>query len=323
VDEPVLRSVRCPQCAGPLSATEARRLVTCAHCGVRILVREHGGYSRWYFPARIDRLRAVGVGSAWLKRHPGLSDGARAAKFVEANLLYAPIWEYKALVAGWEFGTKLRTQNVLAGEEESEHLDLRQVSESVDEPRLNERRFYEAAIDFSAIGATRPRISGREFALPLLPRELEEGASPLEASGTAADIADVGRRYSLAPMEGDVASGTRLFALRESVSLLYYPLWLMRFRDGNRLYEMTVDARSGTIFSARAPAANRKRLLATVAQMAILAVVVTVFLHLYSTWGLSRLTAIVIAVIVSLVVLATARQFRLHGEVEYHEPYSG
>jgi hypothetical protein len=290
---------------------------------VRILVREHGGYSRWYFPTKIDRLRAVGVGSAWLKRHPGLSDGARAAKFVEANLLYAPIWEYKALVAGWEFGTRLRTQNVLVGEEEGERLDLRLVSESVDEPRLNERRFYEAAVDFSAIGATRPRITAREFALPLLPRELEEGASLLEASGAAADIADVGRRYSLAPLDGDVASGTRLFPLQESVSLLYYPLWLLRYRDGNRLYEMTVDGRSGTIFSARAPAANRKRLLATVAQMAILAVVVTVFLHLYATWSLSRLTAIVIAVIVSLVVLATARQFRLHREVEHHEPYSG
>jgi hypothetical protein len=151
---------------------------------------------------------------------------------------------------------------------------------------------------------------------------LEQGASLLEASGTAADIADVGRKHALAPLEGDITSGTRLFALRESVSLLYYPLWLLRYRDGSRLYEMTVDGRSGVIFSARAPAANRKRLVATVAQMAILAVLVAVVLQLHTSLGLSRLTAVIIAVIVSLVVVGTAEQFRLHSEVEYHEPYS-
>lgn len=320
--EPVLRSVSCPQCAGPLAATEGRRLVTCGHCGVRLLVREHGGYSRWYFPAEVDRLQAVGVGSAWLKRHPGLSDGARAAKFVEADLLYAPIWEYKAFVAGWELGTKVRTQNVLIGEQENERLDLRLIKERVEEPRLGERRYYEEAIDFSALGATRPRVSGREYALPLLPGELEEGASLLEASGTVAALAETGRKYCLAPLEGDLASGTRLFVLREGVSLLYYPLWLLRYRDGNRLYEMTVDGRSGVIFSARAPAANAKRLMATVAQMAILAVLAAVLVRLHAPLGLSRLTAIIIAVIVSLVVVGTAEQFRMRSEVEYHEPYS-
>lgn len=323
VNEPVLRSVRCPQCAGPLGVTEGRRIITCDHCGVRILVKERGGYSRWYFPVKTTKLEAVGVGSAWLRRHPGISKGARSAAFVEASLLYAPIWEYKALVAGWEFGSKVRAQTILVGQEnKDEHLDLRLVRERVEEPRLSERRFYEAALDLSAIGATRPRITGREFALPLIAGELEEGAQLLEAAGTAADIAEAGRRSALTPIVGDVSSGTRLFPLRESVTLLFYPLWLLRFRDGNRLYEMTVDGRGGTIFSARAPAANRQRLLAIVAQMVILAAVVAVLLRLHGVWNVGRLPTVIAAVVVSLVVLFTARQFRLQGEVEYHEPYS-
>ena len=323
MNDPVLRSVRCPQCAGPLGVTEGHRLITCDHCGVRILVREHGGYTRWYFPAKISKLEAVGVGSAWLKRHPGINNKARTAAFVEASLLYAPIWEYKALVAGWEFGSKLRTQTTLVGQEgKDEHLELQLNREEVEEPRLSERRFYEAALDLSAIGATRPRITGREFALPLLAGELEEGALLLEATGTAADIATAGRRSALTPLVGDAASGTRLFPLRETVTLLFYPLWLLRFRDGNRLYEMTVDGRSGSIFSARAPAANRQRLLAAVTQMVVLAAVVAVFLRLHGVWGIGRMATVVVAVVVSLVVLFTARQFRLQGEVEYREPYS-
>ncbi len=303
--------------------TEGHRLITCDHCGVRILIKEHGGYSRWYFPAKITKLAAVGVGSAWLKKHPGIDKQARSATFVEASLLYAPIWEYKALVAGWEFGSKLRTQALLVGQEgKDEHLELELNRERIEEPRLNERRYYEAALDLSALGATRPRITGREFALPLLAGELEEGALLLEASGTAADVAKIGRRSALTPLVGDTASGTRLFPLRESVTLLFYPLWRLRFRDGNRLYEMTVDGRSGSIFSARAPAADRQRLIAAIAQMVILAGVVAMFLRLQGVWEIGRLPTVIVAVVVSLVVLLTARQFRLQGEVEYHEPYS-
>jgi fatty acid desaturase len=156
----------------------------------------------------------------------------------------------------------------------------------------------------------------------LLAGELEEGALLLEAAGTAAEIAESGRRSALTPLVGDAASGTRLFPLRESVTLLFYPLWLLRFRDGHRLYEMTVDGRSGTILSARAPAANNQRLLAAVAQMVILAAVAAAFLRLHAVWNVGRLPTVIVAVVVSLVVLFTARQFRLQGEVEYHEPYS-
>ena len=303
--------------------TQGHRLVVCGRCGVRLLVREPGGYSRWYFPAKIGKLEAVGVGSVWLRQHPGINRSARTAPFVQASLLYAPIWEYRALVAGWEFGSKLRTQTVLVGKEDkNEHLELQLVRQKVEEPRLGERRFYEAALDLAALGATRPRITGREFALPLLPGEIEEDALVLEATGTAAEIAAAGRRSALTPLVGDNTSGTRLFPLRERVTLLFYPLWLLRFRDGNRLYEMTVDGRTGTIFSARAPAGNRQRLLVAVAQMVVLAAVVAIFLRLHDIWSIGRLPTVIAAVVVSLVVLFTARQFRLQGEVEYNEPYS-
>lgn len=322
MSEPVFQAIRCPQCAAPLAAGEGRRVITCGHCGVRILVREHGGYTRWVFPADIGRLEAVGVGSGWLKTTPDLDAKVRSAVIVEASLLYAPIWEYTALVAGWEFGTRLKTETVLVGEEKSERLDLRLVRENIEEPRLNERRFYQAALDLSAIGVTRPRITGREFALPLLAGATESEASLLEAAGTAADITEAGRRSALMPLSGDTGSGTRLFALRERVNLLYYPLWLLRYRVGDRLYEMTVDGRDGTIFSARAPASNSRRLVATVAQIGALAVVLAVIVGVLPEWGLGRVPTIVIAVIVSVMMVVAARQFRLRGEVEYHEPYS-
>ncbi len=221
---------------------------------MRVAVKERDGFSRWYFPVRVDRLKAVGAGSAWLEQHPGIAKRARNAHFVEAQLVWAPIWEYKALVVGWEFGSRLRTQNELVGEEDNERLELQLVRERVEEPHLQERRFFQAATDLAALGATRPRITGREPALPLLAGELDASALVLEAEGTAAEMIEKGRRAVLQPLSGALSPDVHLFALRESTTLLFYPLWLLRYRDGNRSYRMVVNGRDGTVNSATAPA---------------------------------------------------------------------
>lgn len=321
-DQAVLRSVQCPQCAGPLGAREGRRILVCGHCGVRVAAKERDGFSRWYFPVRLDRLKAVGVGSAWLKQHPGIAKQARNAHFVEAQLAWAPIWEYKALVAGWEFGRKLRTRCELVGEDENERLELRLVRESVDEPHLQERRFFQAATDLGALGATRPRITGREPALPLLAGELDPSALVLEAEGTAAEIIDRGRRAVLQPLSGAVSPDVHLFALRESTTLLFYPLWLLRYRDGNRLHRMVVNGRDGTVNSATAPAAVAEQVAPLLAKVASMAVVVAFLVWLGIERGAVRVPALVAAVIVSVVAVLMARRFRVQREVEYHEPFS-
>jgi len=321
-DQAVLVSVQCPQCAGPLGVREGRRILVCGHCGVRVAAMKRDGFSRWYFPVRLDRLKAVGGGSAWLKQHPGISKRARNAHFVEARLVWAPIWEYKALVAGWEFGSRVRTQYELVGEEDNERLDLHVVREVVEEPRLQERRLFLAATDLAALGATRPRITGREPALPLLAGELDPSALVLEAEGSAADMIDRGRRAVLQPLSGAVSPDTHLFALRESATLLFYPLWLLRYGDGNRFYSMVVNGRDGTMNSATAPADITGQVVYLAARVAFMAVVVALLAWLGFARGPLRAPVLAAAVIVFVVAILTVWRFRAQREVEYHEPFS-
>jgi len=318
----VLRSVQCPQCAGPLGVAEGRRILACGHCGVRVVVKKPDGFSRWYFPVRLDRLMAAGAGSAWLKQHPGISKQARDAHFVEARLVWAPIWEYKALVAGWEFGSKLRTQYQLVGEDESARLDLRLVREGVQEPRLQERRLFQAATDLAALGATRPRITGREPVLPLLAGELDPSSQVLDAEGTAAAMVDKGRKAVLQPLSGATYPDAHLFPLRESTSLLFYPLWLLRYPAGNRVYHMVVNGRNGTVNSATAPAATKEQVMRVAVRAALMAVAVVLLVWLGVVWGAARAPMLTAAVIVSLVAILMVSRFRMQREVEYHEPFS-
>jgi ribosomal protein S27AE len=321
-EEQVLRSVRCSQCAGPLSAREGRRVLVCGHCGVRVAVKEHGGFSRWYFPARVDRQEAAGAASAWLEKHPGIAKRAREAPIVEAQLVYAPVWEHKALIAGWEFGRKLRTRYELVGEERSERLDLKLVSEGVEEPRLRERRFYEAATDLAALGATRPRITGRELMLPLLAGEIDSSATVLEAEGSPDQVAAAGRRAAMTPVSGAESPDTHVFTIRESTALLYYPLWLLRYQDGNRSYRIVINGRNGNVNSAEAPAADQVQLALLTFQIVALAALVGLLLWLGSFGEAARMPTIAGAVIVSVVAILLVRRFRLQREVEYHEPFS-
>ena len=321
-DHAFLRSVQCPQCAGPLGVREGKRILACDHCGVRVAVKERDGFSRWYFPVRLGRLKALGVGSAWLEEYPGISKRARTARFFEAQLVWAPIWEYKALVAGWEFGSKLRTRYELVGEEQSERLDLRLVREGVEEPHLRERRLFLAAADLAVLGATRPRITGREPVLPLLAGELDPAGLVLEAEGTAAEMIDKGRRAVLQPLSGAVSPDTHLFALRESTTLLFYPLWLLRYRDGNRTYQMVVNGRDGNINSAIAPTAVTERVAYLTAQVALMVGIASLLVWLGFTRQPVRVPSLVAAVIVSAVAILKVWRFRAQGEMEYHEPYS-
>jgi DNA-directed RNA polymerase subunit RPC12/RpoP len=325
-----LHSVQCSQCAGPLDAWEGKRILVCGHCGVRVAVLEHDGFSRWYFPSKLTRVEAAKAGAQWLREFPGIAAKARNARLVEAQLVYVPIWEHKALVAGWEFGRRLRAQAqfVTSGRQdffggEQERMELAAVTETVKEPRLQERRLFLPAADFGALGATRPRITGRELMVPALAGEIEPTATVLEAQGSGAEVAEAGRRAAMQPLSGAIDPDSHLFVFRESTTLIYYPLWVLRFEKGAGLCRIAVNARDGNVNSGKAPASGSRQVSLLGLQLTGMVAVVAVLAWLASRFGgQARVSLAAAAVIVSILTVLMVWRFRVAGEVEYHEPFS-
>ena len=322
-----LRSVRCSQCAGPLSACEGKRVLVCDHCGVRVAVLEHGGLTHWYFPTRVDRARALAAGAAWLRDYPGIAADVREAQPVEVKLAYAPIWEHKVLTAGWEFGSRHRTRVVVGHDPMTgavdDTMELQLLHEGVQEPRLHERRYYLPATDFETIEACRPRVTGRELLVPLLAGELDPSAIVLEAKGEASEVVEQGRAAAQRPLSGSLHPELHLFLFREAAALLYYPLWLLRFRDGDTFCRVVVDGRDGTVNSGRAPADQTKPLVALVAKVAALAVAVVVLAYFGATYEVVREPLVALAVVMSLTAVVLGIRFNPEKEVEYHDSFSG
>lgn len=317
-----LRSLSCPNCAGPLAARDGDRLVGCVRCGGAFLLPKPAGFARRYIPARIEKLKAVGIAKSWLQESKETPPdmGARSV-VISAHLLYLPLWEARALVVGWEFGKKYRARSIPVQEGDNEYLTLAVVEEGVQEGLFTERRLYQAATDLSLLGIGRPQISGREPTLPLLAGELGEDAAVLEANRDHELVLEEARRRFLLPPQG-TAGSARLFLLRESVSLLYYPLWMLRYRYADRVYEITVDGRDGRVHSARAPADNRRRVGVLVASYTALALLLSVVVWVWSTWEQARDVALYVGLLLLALTSVVYWRFRLSREVEYHEPFS-
>jgi DNA-directed RNA polymerase subunit RPC12/RpoP len=321
--EQVLRSLSCPQCAGPLSVHAGRRILLCGHCGVRVLVRSTGGFSRWLFLQTVDHLQALGVAGRWLNDYPGISRQARDVPLTRARLVHVPVWEHTALIAGWEFGTKLRTRyHLVEGEEGTERLDLTVAEERFEEPHLQERRFFQTACDLESLGATRPRFSGRELLLPLVAGEVDPSSMVIEPQGAAADIAERGRRLALQPASGAADPLARLLILKEALALLYYPLWLVDYQVAGRDYRVVVDAHDPGVNSATAPGRRGRITPSLGVRVVVLIAVAVVLLWLGSLWDGARVPTILIAVIVFVAAILLVLRSPGGGKVEYHEPFS-
>lgn len=317
-----LRSVSCPRCAGPLTARDGDHLITCDHCSTPFRLASPDGFERRFFPAKVERLSAVGRASRWLREHPDTPSDISGCVFTEATLLYVPIWEVRAHVVGWEFGRKLRTKSEVVQVGREEVVQMRLAEEAVEAGFLDERRMYQEAADLSALGMGRPHITGRDFTLPYLVGELERGATVLEADRDLEAVREKARESFRRPPTGSYSRQTRLFLLRESAALIYYPLWSLHYEYHGRLYEMTVDGRSGMVHSARAPADNRGRLAALLASYAALALALALAVSAWEAWEGFRGPAAYAIVAVVLAASGVFWRFRLLREVDYHEPFS-
>jgi peptidoglycan/LPS O-acetylase OafA/YrhL len=145
----------------------------------------------------------------------------------------------------------------------------------------------------------------------------------LPPEGAASEVAEKGRIAAAQPLSGAQISNTHVVVFRETMALLYYPLWLLRYQQGARHCRVVVDGRNGSINAGIAPADTRKQVATLAAQVGALAIAAAVLLFFGVTRESGRASLLAAAVIVSVAAVLLGCRFRAEKEVEYHEPFSG
>ncbi len=248
-----VEGLTCPNCGGTLAVDSGLRVVFCEYCRTPLLVSSETGARRFAVEPQIGADRAKTVAREWLtkgmRKDPKLR---REARLGEAVLCFLPFYRVRADCVGVALGTELRQRTVGSGKNrrvETYEVDVeRKVGQSHD-------RTY-PAVDVSEWGLQRVNLVGD----PLVPFE----ASSLRRRGMVFEPTGSEQRVFNAAIERfrtatNPAAGLKkvrfefLETVRERLSVIYYPLWVVRYHYRDRAYQILVDAEDGSLAYGKAP----------------------------------------------------------------------
>ncbi|MBN1139975.1 MAG: hypothetical protein JXM73_25625 [Anaerolineae bacterium] len=237
--EQVVYSLNCPQCGSALGVDEGRTVVTCPACNTSCRVSGQKGLWRFQIRPGVSReqvLEAVPRTLSRLDLAPGLKTQATVQ---ECFLVYLPYWRAWMRAAAWLFGRKAVKNDTVPKE--------KVIAEDF--------TWTDAACDVGEFGlqSLLPHRMGR---LEPFDREaLQRRALVLEPAESSTEALEQAENAFVekARQEADLKEifFERFQFLQQKLSLVYYPLWVVRYRYRERAYHLVFDGRR--VVSGRAP----------------------------------------------------------------------
>jgi hypothetical protein len=264
-DLQAVHGLACPRCGGMVPVPEGQAIVQCPFCSLSSVVRGERGMLRAQVQQRIDRERAIQAMTRFLGSHMAIArDAAKQASLEEAFIAHLPFWTNRARVLGWTFGEKQ------VGSGDNKRYEPREV-------RFSEDMIWTgAACDVGEFGVQRVELRGRAVE-PFTPDLLHGTGLVFEPIGSSTDartsaeeeFTERVRKAANLDRIGQVF--VRLTSWQES--LVYYPLWVLRYSYRGRSFQVVVDGFSGEVLYGKAPGSVFYRAAVLVAGTALGALV--------------------------------------------------
>ena len=306
-----VEGLTCPNCGGSLDAHAGLRVVECGYCQTALLVASRSGARRLAVEPELDRSKAISAARSWL--HSGFNRDRRLerdALFGEALLCFLPFYRVEADCIGIALGTEERTRTVGSGKRR------RTERYEVDVERTVEKGFDTTvpALNISEWGVQRIQLHG-DHLVGYEPSALDRLGMVYPPTGSEAEV----RKRALEQFKAraDPGSGLKrirfrhLETLRDRLTIVYYPLWLVRYRFHSRTYQILIDGEDGSLAYGKAPGNDLYRALTIVGSQAVVLYFATTLVQLA---GASSEVLGVGAIAVLLAMIWGWRKFR-HGGV--------
>ncbi len=252
----IIAGLTCPNCGGSLEVSEGERIAKCQFCDAPLLVVGDISLPRFYIPYKVKRLEAFYTARKWFSGWQKASDLRKSGRISDISLVYLPFWRVSYQVIGAIKGNRV-------------YRDENNRERRVPVERAVSRTYSweEIAID--------PHEFGVQY-IPFLPTQLKPFSAEemrregmvFEPMGTETHARGkaklVFRGYILDEMDIDEITYEKLFYLKEDISLVYYPLWIVRYLYKERAYQVVIDGVENKILYGRAPGNNFSRGLALI-----------------------------------------------------------
>ncbi|MBM2850296.1 MAG: hypothetical protein HW418_3238, partial [Anaerolineales bacterium] len=236
----IITGLSCPNCAGTLSVREGQRIVKCPYCEVRSFVRGERGTARYQVARRVEREAAAQAVRGFWSGYNRAMDLQSRARITELFLVYLPYWRAQSQVAGWVFGQK----KVGSGKNSRYEPREAQIMENMEWTGMENMEWTGAAGDVAEFGVESVGLAGTQLAA-YDSESLHAEGMVFEPTGSLTEAMDGARDGWIKRAQKkaglDRLAQTFLRFLRESLAMVYYPLWVARYTYRNRAYQVVVD----------------------------------------------------------------------------------
>lgn len=237
--------LNCPTCGGAISVPEGESIINCSYCDSVLFVEGDQGVHTIAFRAKALRDAAVSATQHWWKHGWKARDLPKAGKILEVYPIYLPFWKATTRVAGWVCGYEERRHTDQKG-----NVTVEKVPKEV--MVLQDYIFSEIACDPGDLGIrTLRNLTGEtSFAdFEMIPT-FEATTSKDDAVAHAKNDA-LGKARSSAHVPH--VTFEKLHVFPKALTMIYYPVWVVRYNYRDRMYMDTVDGVTGQVLSGRAP----------------------------------------------------------------------
>ncbi len=238
-------SLNCPTCGGAITIEEGESVVNCQYCGSTLYAEGDKGVLTIAFKNKLNEQTAIGAAQAWWKKGFKARDLRKIGAITECYPIYIPFWNIGTRVAGWVCGYEERTRSDSKGNTTTERIYK-------EEMVLMDLAFSEIACDPGDLGVRSLRNFSGESSFEDL------DMIPTFESTTSRDDANAhAREDAISRGRGSVhvphITFEKLHATVKKTSMVYYPIWVVRYTYQERMYILTVDGVTGQVLSGRAP----------------------------------------------------------------------
>lgn len=238
--------LNCPACGGAISIDEGENTVLCQYCDSTLYIEGDQGVSTIAFRQKQLRDSAMNSTLAWWRRGLKARDLRTVGKITEAYPIYLPFWRATTRVAGWICGYEERQIR----DQHGKVVRTERIPKEV--MVLQDYVWSEIACDPGDLGirSLQNFIGETGFTdFESIPT-FEATTSKDDAARRAADDA---RSKARASAHVPKVTFEKLHVLPKSLTMIYYPIWVVRYNYRDRMYMNTVDAVTGQVLSGRAP----------------------------------------------------------------------
>jgi hypothetical protein len=235
----------CPSCGGAIQVTEGDNVLNCGYCGSLLWAEGDAGVLTVAYRNTQDRDRVLSATEGWWKKGLKARDLRSKGKLQECYPIYLPFWSTTTRVAGWICGYEERHYTDRNGHTRTERIPK-------EEMVLRDYRYTNIACDPGDLGLRYLRNTVGEASFIDF-----ESIPTFESTTSKDDMIETSKQSALRDARHDAGvphvTFEKVTVIPKSIARIYYPVWVVRYAYGERMYMVTVDGVTGQVLSGRAP----------------------------------------------------------------------